>query len=99
MFHFCFNGTQVLLSRVEGTKLQELATRTDNWLFRIDPGTAGQAASLRFEWPLLLPCIIASALLIGWLIRLLRVEAQARVDAELRHMESLGSLTMRQAGV
>ncbi len=80
VFHFLFNGIQVALQRMGGERLQAIAERTDNWLFRIAPGANGEAAELRFEWPLLLPCIIASALLIGWLIRSLREQTAAPQD-------------------
>ena len=55
VFHFLFNGSQVLLMRVDGAQLQQVAERTGNWLFRVETSPEG-AAGLQFEWPLLLPC-------------------------------------------
>jgi sodium transport system permease protein len=66
-FHFLFNGAQVLFQRLD---LEAVARRTDDWLFRIE--TVDGETMLRIEWPLLLPCLVASALLISWLVRSMR---------------------------
>lgn len=68
LFHFVFNGMQVGLERLGGDRLQEFAARTDQWLYRVETSPEGLTA-LRIEWPLLLPCVVASVLLVTWLIR------------------------------
>ncbi len=67
-FHFLFNGMQVLMQRAD---LPAIASATDGWLFRLEM-TDGKISGLRFEWPLLLPCLVASIVLITWLARSLR---------------------------
>jgi sodium transport system permease protein len=71
-FHFLFNGSQVALERLGGERLAQLADRTDHWLLTVETTATGEVAGLKFEWPLLLPCVVASSLLIGWLVRSLR---------------------------
>jgi sodium transport system permease protein len=80
VFHFLFNGTQVLLKRVDGAAIDAAAKGTGEMLFRIQAGANGP--ELVFDWPLLLPCIVASSLIIGWLIRTMRAQQQERLDAE-----------------
>lgn len=86
-FHFLFNGTQVLLQRVD---IANVATRTEEWLFRIE--TINGEPALRIEWPLLLPCIVACVLLITWLARTVpsRADLRSTVDphASLRAFET-----------
>ncbi|MFV0445198.1 MAG: ABC transporter permease subunit/CPBP intramembrane protease [Planctomycetaceae bacterium] len=80
VFHFLFNGAQVLLKRIDGDTIAAAAEKTGGMLFRIEEGARGP--ELVFDWPLLLPCIVASSFLIGWLIRTMRAQQQARLDAE-----------------
>ncbi|MCA9053174.1 MAG: CPBP family intramembrane metalloprotease [Planctomycetaceae bacterium] len=98
VFHFLFNGSQVLLMRVGGEQLQDVAERTGNWFFRIEAGGEGEAG-LRFEWPLLLPCIIASSLLIGWLVRSMREQSQKHAADESAAHTSATSIALQRSGV
>lgn len=74
VFHFLFNGAQVALERIGPERIRTFADRTDSWLYSVSTNAAGEVTGLHFQWPLLLPCIVASVLLIGWLVR----ELQAR---------------------
>jgi sodium transport system permease protein len=60
VFHLLFNGTQVILARVDAAQLEQ---GPGKWLF-----TAEQTG-LRFDWPLVLICVGLSALLLRWILR------------------------------
>ena len=62
IFHFLFNGTQVLLAR---TDLQWFEQNIPEWLIAVE--RAGEQAQLRYEWPVLIVCVIGGAAIIRWL--------------------------------
>lgn len=62
IFHFLFNGTQVLLAR---TDLSWFEQNIPEWLIAVE--RAGEQAQLRYEWPVLIVCAIAGAAIIRWL--------------------------------
>jgi sodium transport system permease protein len=64
LFHFLFNGAQVLLARLDPKVFQAPAWEH----FCTVEQTAGQAA-LRFHWPVLLVCGIVAAVLLRWLVQ------------------------------
>ncbi|WP_437225087.1 ABC transporter permease subunit/CPBP intramembrane protease [Planctomicrobium sp. SH661] len=64
VFHFIFNGTQVLATRLTSAHLQGPVAQ---WIVSLKESDEG--AQLQFQWPTLIVCGIISALLIIWLIR------------------------------
>lgn len=64
VFHFIFNGTQVMASRLTSDDLQHSVAR---WLMRIEG--VEEAAHLRFSSLMLVGCAVVSGLILRWLIR------------------------------
>lgn len=60
VFHFLFNGVQVLLSRSDLSAFEHPSVQ---WMFTVE--RAGEQSQLRYDWPLLVICAIAAAALIG----------------------------------
>jgi hypothetical protein len=51
-------------------------------LYSVSTNAAGEVTGLHFEWPLLLPCILGSGFLIGWLIRSLHEQTAVAASGE-----------------
>ena len=62
IFHLIFNGAQVVLSRIDLTGFEGGAA---DWLFTVE--RAGDQSALRFDWPLLVICIVLSGILLRWI--------------------------------
>jgi sodium transport system permease protein len=99
VFHFLFNGMQVALSRDQGEFLGRFVEQTRGMLVRLEPRPNGESPELVFEWLLLLPCIVASSLIIGWLIRTMRAQVQQRLEAALVEPETSASLPLPRASI
>jgi sodium transport system permease protein len=88
VFHFLFNGVQVLLSRSD---LAAFEHESLEWLFTVE--RAGAQSQLRFDWPLLLICGVAAMGLIRWL-----VVKDAPSPAEARPVEAPQEWPSREVG-
>jgi sodium transport system permease protein len=66
LFHFIFNGSQVLLSRLQPREVRQIQQQIPDWLISFE--TVSGEPALRFGWPLLLLCMAVSAPLIAWMI-------------------------------
>jgi sodium transport system permease protein len=64
VFHLLFNGAQVVLARVNASPLENGVGR---WLFTVEQ--AGEHTSLRYDWPLLVICVVLAAVLLRWIFR------------------------------
>jgi sodium transport system permease protein len=64
VFHLLFNGTQVVLARVDATQLEQ---GVGHWLFTVEK--VGEQTGLRFDWPLVLICIALSVVLLRWVLK------------------------------
>jgi len=64
VFHLLFNGIQVVLSRVDVSPLER---GIGQWLFTVE--RAEEQTGLRFDWPLLLICVVLSGLLLRWVLK------------------------------
>lgn len=69
LFHFVFNGAQVLLTRVDLEVLRDPRLAP---FCRVEG--SGAETALRFEWPVLLVCGLVAAVLLRWLVRYGREE-------------------------
>jgi sodium transport system permease protein len=88
VFHFLFNGTQVLLSRSD---LKAFEHEGLKWLITVE--RAGAQAQLRYEWPLLIVCAVAAAVLIRWL-----AVKDAQSSAETHPVEAPQDWPSREVG-
>ena len=59
VFHFAYNGLQVVRERTDASVFDEYGLR---WLFAVDNG------ELHYRWPLLIVCAAVSILLLRWLV-------------------------------
>jgi len=64
VFHLLFNGSQVVLARLNTSPLEH---GIGSWLFTVEK--AGEQTALRFDWPLLVICVALAAVLLRWLMR------------------------------
>ncbi len=64
VFHFLFNGSQVLLARVD-----PIVFADPLWEPFCSVESTGEQSALHFHWPVLLVCGIAAAVLLRWLVR------------------------------
>jgi sodium transport system permease protein len=64
VFHLLFNGSQVVLARVDTSVLER---GIGSWLITVQK--AGEQTALRFDWPLLLICAALAAVLLRWVMR------------------------------
>ena len=71
LFHFLFNGWQVVLSRVADS---ELTGDRWQWLARVEDG------SLHYSWPVLLGCGLVAATLLRWLAASHQGRRERRAD-------------------
>lgn len=62
IFHLIFNGAQVVLSRIDLAGFEGGAA---DWLFSVQ--REGDQSALRFDWPLLVICIVLSGILLRWI--------------------------------
>ncbi len=99
LFHFLFNGTQVLINRLNPDDLIQLQQNTGGLLFKLETGTAGDLVALHFQWPVLILCLVTAVLLIYRLGKGIRKNiAYPQRLAVPSRLES-GQLTAMQSGL